>query len=80
MCWLYLVQDVSDAPVPSDLSSTLVIQDDNAFFHVMSNNTSNYYLMHVQYLTAYQGVATLSLAQKARLSKWRDRCLVPVMH
>ena len=45
MCWLYLVQDVSDAPVPSDLSSTLVIQDDNAFFHVMSNNTSNYYLI-----------------------------------
>ena len=45
MCWLYLVQDVSDAPVPSDLSSTLVIQDDNAFFHVMSNNTSNSYLI-----------------------------------
>ena len=36
--------------------------------------------LHVQYLTAYQGVATLSLAQKARLSKWRDRFLVPVMH
>ena len=36
--------------------------------------------LHVQYLTAYQGVATLSLAQKARLSKWRDRCLVPVIH
>ena len=45
MCWLYLVQDVSDAPVPSDLSSTLAIQDDNAFFHVMSNNTSNSYLI-----------------------------------
>ena len=45
MCWLYLVQDVSDAPVPNDLSSTLVIQDDNAFFHVMSNNTSNSYLI-----------------------------------
>ena len=36
--------------------------------------------LQVQYLTAYQGVATLFLAQKARLSKWRDRCLVPVMH
>ena len=45
MCWLYLVQDVSDAPVPSDLGSTLVIQDDNAFFHVMSNNTTNSYLI-----------------------------------
>ena len=45
MCWLYLGQDVSDAPVPSDLGSTLVIQDDNAFFHVMSNNTSNSYLI-----------------------------------
>ena len=45
MCWLYFVQDMSDAPVPSDLSSTLVIQDDNAFFHVMSNITSNFHLM-----------------------------------
>ena len=45
MCWLYLVQDMSDAPVTSDLSSTLVIQDDNAFFHVMSNITSNFHLI-----------------------------------
>ena len=45
MCWLYFVQDVSDAPIPSDLSSTLVIQDDNAFFHVMSNITSNFHLI-----------------------------------
>ena len=45
MCWLYLVQDMSDAPVPSDLSSTLVIQDDNAFFHAMSNFTSNFHLI-----------------------------------
>ena len=45
MCWLYLGQDVSGAPVPSDLGSTMVIQDYNAFFHVMSNNTSNSYLI-----------------------------------
>ena len=45
MCWLYLVHDMSDAPVPSDLSSTLVIQDDNDFFHVMSNITSNFHLI-----------------------------------
>ena len=45
MRWLYLVQDVSDAPVPIDLSSTLVIQDDNAIFHVMSNITSNFHLI-----------------------------------
>ena len=36
---------MSDAPVPSDLSSTLVIQDDNAFFHVISNITSNFHLI-----------------------------------
>ena len=45
MRWLYLLQDVSDAPVPSDLSSTLVIQDDNAIIHVMSNITSNFHLI-----------------------------------
>ena len=45
MCWLYVVQDVSDAPVPSDLSGTLVIQDDNVFFHAMSNITSNFNLI-----------------------------------
>ena len=31
--------------MPIDLSSTLVIQDDNAFFHVMSNITSNFHLI-----------------------------------
>ena len=31
--------------MPSDLSSTLVIQDDNAFFHVMSNIISNFHLL-----------------------------------
>ena len=45
MRWLYLVQDASDAPVPSDLSSTMVIQDDNAIFHVISNITSNFHLV-----------------------------------
>ena len=45
MRWLYLLQDVSDAPVPSDLSSTLVIQDDNAISHVMSNIASSFHLI-----------------------------------
>ena len=31
--------------MPSDLSNTLVIQDDNAFFHVMSNITSIFHLI-----------------------------------
>ena len=42
---MYLLQDVSDAPVPSDLNSTLVIQDDNAIIHVMSIITSNFHLI-----------------------------------
>ena len=42
---MYCLQDVSDAAVPSDLSSTLVIQDDNAIIHVMSNITSNFHLI-----------------------------------
>ena len=36
---------MSDAPVLSDLSSILVIQDDNAIFNVMSNITSNFHLI-----------------------------------
>ena len=45
MHWLYLLEDVSDAPVPNDLSSTLVIQDGNANIHVMSNIISNFHLI-----------------------------------
>ena len=45
MRWLYLLQDVTDAPGPSDLSSTLVKQVDNAIIHVMSNITSNFQLI-----------------------------------
>ena len=45
MRWLYLLQDVTDAPGPSDLSSTLVKQDDNTIIHVMSNITSKFHLI-----------------------------------
>ena len=45
MRWLYLLQDVTDAPGPSDLSSTLFKQVDNAIIHVMSNITSNFHLI-----------------------------------
>ena len=71
MCWLYLVQDVSDAPVPSDLSSTYKMTMLSSM--LCQTTPATLISLHVQYMTACQGVATLSLAQKARLSKWRDR-------
>ena len=43
---LYLLQDVGDAPVLNDLSSTLVIQDDNALTHVMLNITNFHLIAH----------------------------------
>ena len=43
---LYLLQDVGDAPDLSDLSSTLVIQDDNAMIHVMLNITNFHHIAH----------------------------------